>query len=87
MLTLSNKDSDLIEGKAEQTFIGKVCSYLWDDVLKYKNKKEIFTIDSGYGELYQMYSEKKPIFSEKFMEALKTMQNLDTDTSDKLKTE
>lgn len=34
-----------------------------------------------------MYSEKKPIFSEKFMEALKTMQNLDTDTSDKLKTE
>lgn len=81
------KDSDLIEGKAEQTFIGKVCSYLWDDVLKYKNKKEIFTIDSGYGELYQMYSEKKPIFSEKFMETLKTMQNLDTDTSDKLKTE
>lgn len=57
------KDSDLIEGKAEQTFIGKVCSYLWDDVLKYKNKKEIFTIDSGYGELYQMYSgEKTNIF-------------------------
>ena len=82
------KDSDLAEGQAEQTFIGKICSYLWDDALKYKNKDEIFRSDiHGYGELYQMYSEKKPIFSEKFMETLKTMQNLDTDTSDKLKTE
>lgn len=37
------KDSDLIEGKAEQTFI-ESHSYLWDDVLKYKNKKECQSI-------------------------------------------
>lgn len=81
------KDSDLVEGQAEQTFIGKICSYLWDDALKYKNKKEIFVIDSGYGELYQRYSEKKPIFSEKFMEMLQTTKNLDTDTSGQTETE
>ena len=81
------KDSDLVEDLAEQTFIGKICSYLWDDALKYKDKKEIFVIDSGYGELYQRYSEKKPIFSEKFMEMLQTTQNLDTDTSRQTETE
>jgi len=82
------KHSDLVEGQAEQTFIGKICSYLWDDALKYKNKDEIFRSDIyGYGQLYQRYSDKKPIFSEKFMEMLQTTQNLDTDTSDKTETE
>lgn len=82
------KDSDLVEGQAEQTFIGKICSYLWDDALKYKNKDEIFRSDiHGYGQLYQRYSDKKPIFSEKFMEMLQIKQNLDTDTSDKTETE
>lgn len=82
------KDSDLVEGQAEQTFIGKICSYLWDDALKYKNKDEIFRSDiHGYGQLYQRYSDKKPIFSEKFMEMLQKTQSLDTDTSDKTETE
>lgn len=82
------KDSDLVEGQAEQTFIGKICSYLWDDALKYKNKDEIFRSDiHGYGELYQRYSDKKPILSDKFMEMLKTTQNVNTDTSDKTETE
>lgn len=82
------KNSDLAEDQAEQTFIGKICSYLWDDALKYKNKDEIFKSDiHGYGELYQRYSDKKPIFSDKFMEILSKMQNVDTDNSDKPKTE
>lgn len=82
------KDSDLVDGQAEQTFIGKICSYLWDDALKYKNKDEIFKSNiHGYGELYQRYSDKKPIFSDKFMEILPKIQNVDTDTSDKPKTE
>lgn len=82
------KNSDLVEGKAEQTFIGKVCSYLWDDALKYKNKDEIFRSDiHGYGELYQRYSDKRPIFSDKFMQMLQTTQDVDTDTSDKTETE
>lgn len=82
------KDSDLVEGQAEQTFIGKICSYLWDDALKYKNKDEIFRSEiHGYGQLYQRYSDKKPIFSEEFMEILQTAQNLDTDISDKIKPE
>lgn len=77
------KDSDLVEGQAEQTFIGKICSYLWDDALKYKNKDEIFRSDiHGYGELYQQYSAKKLIFSDKFMEMLQITQDVDTDTSD-----
>lgn len=38
------KDSDLVEDQAEQTFIGKICSYLWDDALKYKNKDEILKV-------------------------------------------
>lgn len=82
------KDSDLVEGQAEQTFIGKICSYLWDDALKYKNKDEIFRSDiHGYGQLYQRYSDRKPIFSEKFMEMLQKTQSLDIDTSDKIETE
>jgi len=82
------KNSDLAEDLAEQTFIGKICSYLWDDALKYKNKDEIFRSDiHGYGELYQRYSDKKPIFSDKFMEMLQTTQDVDTDTSDKTETE
>lgn len=82
------KGSNLVEGQAEQTFIGKICSYLWDDALKYKNKDEIFRSDiHGYGELYQRYSDKKPIFSDKFMEVLQTTQDVDTDTSDKTETE
>lgn len=82
------KDSDLVEDQAEQTFIGKICSYLWDDALKYKNKDEIFKSDiHGYGELYQRYSDKKPIFSDKFMEMLQAAQDVDTDTSDKTEAE
>lgn len=82
------KDSDLVEGQAEQTFIGKICSYLWDDALKYKNKDEIFRSDiHGYGQLYQTYSDKKPIFSEKFIEVIQKAQNLDTDDSDKTEKE
>ena len=78
------KHSDLVEGQARQTFIGKICSYLWDDALKYKNKDAIFRSDiHGYGELYQRYSDKKPIFSDKFMEMLQAVQNVNTDTSDK----
>ena len=82
------KHSDLVEGQAEQTFIGKICSYLWDDALKYKNKDEIFRSDiHGYGQLYQTYSDKKPIFSEKFIEVIQKAQNLDTDDSDKTEKE
>ncbi|WP_317889657.1 AAA family ATPase [Acinetobacter baumannii] len=82
------KDSDLVEDQAEQTFIGKICSYLWDDALKYKNKDEIFRSDiHGYGELYQRYSDKKPIFSDKFMEILQNTQIDDIDTSEKPETE
>ena len=82
------KDSDLVDGQAEQTFIGKICSYLWDDALKYKNKDEIFKSDiHGYGELYQRYSDKKPIFSDKFMKMLQAAQDVDTDTSDKTEAE
>lgn len=82
------KDSDLVEDQAKQTFIGKICSYLWDDALKYKNKDEIFRSDiHGYGELYQRYSDKKPIFSDKFMQMLQTTQDVDTDTSDKTESE
>ena len=82
------KDSDLVDGKAKKTFIGKICSYLWDDALKYKNKDEIFRSDiHGYGELYQRYSDKKPIFSDKFMEILQTTQDVDTDTSNKTEAE
>ena len=82
------KDSDLVDGQAEQTFIGKICSYLWDDALKYKNKDEIFRSDiHGYGELYQRYSDQKPIFSDKFMEILQTKQDVDTEISNKTEAE
>ena len=82
------KDSDLVEDQAEQTFIGKICSYLWDDALKYKNKDEIFRSDiHGYGELYQRYSDQKPIFSDKFMEILQTTQDVDTEISNKTEAE
>ena len=67
------KDSDLVEGQAEQTFIGKICSYLWDDALKYKNQNDkIFKREIlSYGQLHQMYSEGAPIFSDSFIELLK----------------
>lgn len=82
------KNSDLVEGQAEQTFIGKICSYLWDDALKYKNKDEIFRSDiQGYGELYRLYSNKKQIFSESFINALKTEKNLDNDDPHKIEKE
>lgn len=82
------KDSDLVKDQAEQTFIGKICSYLWDDALKYKNKDKIFRSDiHGYGELYQRYSDQKPIFSDKFMEILQTTQDVDTEISNKTEAE
>ena len=72
------KDSDLTEESVRQTFIGKICSYLWDDALKYKNKEDIFKSDiHGYGQLHQTYSDKKPIFSDKFIDALNAKQGLD----------
>jgi len=81
------KDSDLTEDTAKDTFIGKVCSYLWDDALKYKNHNdEIFKRDiHSYGQLHQMYSNGKCIFSEKFIDTLKN-QN-DEDKTDKTATE
>ena len=49
---------------------------------------EIFKNDiHGYGELYQRYSDQKPIFSEKFMQMLRITQDVDTDTSSKTETE
>lgn len=82
------KDSDLVEGQAKLTFIGKICSYLWDDALKYKNKDAIFKSDiHGYGELYQRYSNKEPIFSEKFMEMLQLQTTSDVGTNTPSKTE
>lgn len=81
------KDSDLTENTAKNTFIGKVCSYLWDDALKYKSHNdEIFKRDlHGYGQLHQMYSNEKCIFSEKFIEILKNQK--DEDETDKTETE
>lgn len=82
------KDSDLVEGQAKLTFIGKICSYLWDDALKYKNKDAIFKSDiNGYGELYQRYFNKEPIFSEKFMEMLQLQTTSDVGTNTPSKTE
>ena len=73
------KDSDLTEDRAGQTLIGKICSYLWDDALKYKSHNdEIFKRDiHSYGQLHQMYSNKECIFSEKFIETLKAQKILD----------
>lgn len=73
------KNSDLTEDQAGQTFIGKICSYLWDDALKYKtHNDEIFKHDiHSYGQLHQMYSNEKSIFSEKFIEKLKAQQDAD----------
>ncbi|WP_235985171.1 AAA family ATPase [Acinetobacter baretiae] len=52
------KDSDLTTDTVKDTLIGKICSYLWDDALKYKNKNdEIFKREIlSYGQLHQMYS-------------------------------
>jgi len=80
------KDSDLKEDIAGQTFIGKICSYLWDDALKYKNQNdEIFKREiHGYGQLHQIYSNGGPIFSEKFIEVLKSQKDVDDiDTTEK----
>ncbi|WP_313738219.1 AAA family ATPase [Acinetobacter sp.] len=82
------KDSDLKEEVAGQTFIGKIGSYLWDDALKYKKKDDIFKSDiHGYGQLYETYSEKKPIFSEKFIETLEAQKDIKLDDLDKPETE
>lgn len=80
-------DSDLTEETAKDTFIGKICSYLWDDALKYKNHNdEIFKRDiHSYGQLHQMYSNGKCIFSEKFIETL--ISKKDEDKTDKTETE
>ena len=63
----------------DRTLIGKICSYLWDDALKYKSHNdEIFKRDiHSYGQLHQMYSNKECIFSEKFIETLKAQKILD----------
>ncbi|MBS7818990.1 McrB family protein [Wohlfahrtiimonas chitiniclastica] len=64
------KNSDLSDIKtAKETFIGKVCSYLWDDALKYKDKTKIFASNiKGYGQLYQDYMSGLPILSEDFVQ-------------------
>ena len=73
------KSNDLKEDTARDTFIGKICSYLWDDALKYKSHNdEIFKRDiHGYGQLHQMYSNEESIFSEKFIETLKGQNDAD----------
>ncbi len=73
------KSSDLTEDTARGTFIGKICSYLWDDALKYKSHNgEIFKRDiHSYGQLHQMYSNEKSIFSDKFIEILKGQKDAD----------
>ena len=49
---------------------------------------KIFRSDiHGYGELYQRYSDQKPIFSDKFMEILQTKQDVDTEISNKTEAE
>jgi len=67
------KDSDLMAEVAKDTFIGKICSYLWDDALKYKSHNDkIFKCEIySYGQLHQLYSNEEAIFSEKFIEMLK----------------
>jgi hypothetical protein len=81
------KDSDLTADTAKDTFIGKICSYLWDDALKYKSHNdEIFKRDiHSYGQLHEIYSNEKPIFSEKFIETLKGQK--DADEMGKIETE
>ncbi|MHA3062872.1 AAA family ATPase [Acinetobacter sp. ANC 4641] len=65
------RDSDLVDDMVKATFIGKVCSYLWDDALKYKNKNKIFKKDiHGYGNLHQTYTDGLPVFSQEFIEVL-----------------
>lgn len=66
------KTSDLIdEMTARETFVGKICSYLWDDALKYKDKGTIFSSNiQGYGQLHQMYIEGQSILSENFINKL-----------------
>ena len=77
------KDSDLTVDAAEETFIGKICSYLWDDALKYKSHNdEIFKRDiHSYGQLHQIYSNGEAIFSEKFIDMLKAQQDADERSS------
>lgn len=73
------KDSDLTVDTVKDTFIGKICSYLWDDALKYKSHNdEIFKRDiHSYGQLHQIYSNGEAIFSEKFIDILKAQQDAD----------
>lgn len=82
------KNSDLIGDQAKQTFIGKICSYLWDDALKYKNKNKIFRIDlKGYGKIYEAYSHNNPVFSEEFIQVLLQAQKEGVDSLDQTETE
>lgn len=71
------KDSDLKEDTVKDTFIGKVCSYLWTDALKYKKHSNKIFKDSihSYGQLHQMYSNEENIFSEPFIERLQAHLN------------
>lgn len=73
------KDSDLTIDTVKDTLIGKICSYLWDDALKYKSHNdEIFKRDiHSYGQLHQIYSNGEAIFSEKFIDMLKAQQDAD----------
>lgn len=76
------KDSDLIdEPTARKTLIGKVCAYLWDDALKYKDKSKIFDAHiRGYGQLHQLYTQGSPIFSTEFLETLRSIEPNAKDT-------
>ena len=66
------KNSDLVDEKtARETFIGKICSYLWDDALKYKDKSKIFDAKiQGYGQLHQMYMSGQSILANELIEQL-----------------
>jgi len=71
------KNSDLSDvTTARETFIGKVCSYLWDDALKYKDKTKIFASNiKGYGQLHQQYMSGQPILSKEFVQHMTEYQN------------
>ena len=86
MLLSSSGEYKPFDKDSDGLILGEACSCV---ILENsKNKEDIFKSDiHGYGELYQRYSDQKPIFSDKFMEILQTKQDVDTDTSDKTETE
>ena len=55
------------EKSSSQALTGKLFIYLWDDVLRHDGRTEVFSEDAKtYGNLIEMYKEKKPVFSSSF---------------------